>query len=91
MTRKDILAIALAATLLLIDASGTQAAERNACYIATRSRGQYVVQTAGTAGTIDVYVDGNYATTVSRKNQLWYATSSKTAVVRGYDANGIVC
>ncbi len=91
MTRKDILAIALAATLLLIDASGTQAAERNACYIATRQRGQYVVQTAGTAGTIDVYVDGAYATTVSRKGQLWYATSSKTAVVRGYDANGIVC
>ena len=32
-----------------------------------------------------------YATTVSRKNQLWYATADKSAVVRGYDANGIVC
>ncbi len=91
MTRKDILAIMLAATLLIIDASGAHAAERNACYIAVRNRGQYVVQTAGTAGSIDVYVDGNYATTVSRKNQLWYATSSKTAVVRGYDSSGLVC
>ena len=81
----------LIAALLATYAPPAQAATRNACYIATRQRGQYVVQTAGTAGTIDVYVDGNYATTVSRKNQLWYATSSKTAVVRGYDANGIVC
>lgn len=67
------------------------AAERNACYIAVRSRGQYVVQTAGEAGTINVYVDGNYVTTVSRKNALWYATADKDAVVRGYDSNGVVC
>lgn len=79
------------AALLATYAPPARAAERNACHIATRQRGQYVVQTAGEAGSIDVYVDGSYATTVSRKNQLWYATASKTAVVRGYDANGIVC
>jgi hypothetical protein len=83
-------------TLLLLAAllatyAPAQAAARNACYVAVRARGQYVVQTAGTAGTIDVYVDGSYVTTVSRLNQLWYATASKTAVVRGYDQSGLVC
>ena len=83
-------------TLLLLAAllatyAPAQAATRNACYIAVRARGQYVVQTAGKAGTIDVYVDGSYVTTVSRLNQLWYATASKTAVVRGYDQSGLVC
>jgi hypothetical protein len=76
---------------LLATYAPAQAATRNACYIAVRARGQYVVQTAGTAGTIDVYVDGAYTTTVSRLNQLWYATADKDAVVRGYDKDGIVC
>ena len=76
---------------LLATYTPVQAATRNACYVAVRSRGQYVVQTAGEAGTVNVYVDGSYATTISRLNQLWYATSSKTAVVRGYDKDGIVC
>ncbi len=87
----QLLTAALLSVALLATYMPAKAAERNACYIATRQRGQYVVQTAGTAGTIDVYVDGAYATTVSRKNQLWYATSSKTAVVRGYDSSGLVC
>lgn len=85
---KDFLLTLLALSLWVCPA---QAAQRNACYVTSRERGQYVVQTAGKAGTIDVYVDGNYVTTVSRINQLWYATKSQTAVVRGYDQNGIVC
>ncbi len=81
----------LSVALLAMYTPPAKATARNACYIATRERGQYVVQTAGEVGTVNVYVDGNYATTVSRLNVLWYATSSKTSVVRGYDANGIVC
>ena len=76
---------------LLATYAPAQAATRNGCYVAVRNRGQYVVQTAGTAGTIDVYVDGSYATTISRLNQLWYATANKDAVVRGYDQSGLVC
>lgn len=78
-------------TALLATYTPAQAATRNACYVAVRSRGQYVVQTAGDAGTVNVYVDGNYVTTVSRLNQLWYATADKDAVVRGYDQSGLVC
>jgi hypothetical protein len=87
----QLLTAAFLVAALLATYTPARAATRNACYIAVRNRGQYVVQTAGTAGTINVYVDGNYVTTVSRKNQLWYATADKQAVVRGYDANGIVC
>lgn len=90
MTRKDVIGFTLALALLFLQTPAAKAAG-NACYVTSRSRGQYVVQTAGTTGTISVYVDGSYVTTISRLNQLWYATSSKTAVVRGYDSNGLVC
>jgi hypothetical protein len=63
----------------------------NTCEIVQRRNGQFVRQTAGTAGEISVYVDGEYATYIPRKNRLYYATDDKDAVVRGYDADGIVC
>lgn len=81
----------LITTMLLATYTPAQAATRNACYVTTLKRGQYVVQTAGEVGTIDVYVDGSYVTTVSRLNALWYATADKTAIVRGYDSSGLVC
>lgn len=90
VTRKELLAGALALCLLALNMQPAQAAS-NACYVTSRDNGQYVVQTAGKAGTISVYVDGKAVTTISKLNQLWYATKSKTAVVRGYDANGLVC
>ena len=88
---QQLLTAAFLIAALLATYAPVQAATRNACYIAVRNRGQYVVQTAGEAGTVNVYVDGSYVTTVSRLNQPWYATSSKTAVVRGYDQSGLVC
>jgi hypothetical protein len=94
ITRKDLLIIAcvlfLLSTYTPVNAAPLKA-HGNACYVAVRQRGQYVVQTAGETGTIDVYVDGSYATTISRKNQLWYATSDTKSVVRGYDNGGLVC
>ena len=57
-------------TALLATYTPAQAATRNACYVAVRSRGQYVVQTAGDAGTVNVYVDGNYVTTGGREPEL---------------------
>lgn len=63
----------------------------NACYITSTHRGQYVVQTDGSAGTLSVYVNGEYATTVSRLNALWYATKDKAARVAAYDGSGRVC
>lgn len=90
ITRKELLAGALALVLLATNMHQAQAAS-NACYVTSRDNGQYVVQTAGKAGTISVYVNGSYATTVSKLNQLWYATKDKKAVVRGYDNKGLVC
>lgn len=66
-------------------------AASNACYVTSTNRGQYIVQTAGDAGTISAYADGQYRTTVSRKQVRWYVTSDLNAVVRGYDSHGLVC
>jgi hypothetical protein len=77
---------AIAATQMPVKANAA-----NTCEIVQRSNGQFVRQTAGTAGEISVYVDGEYATYIPRKNRLYYATDDKDAVVRGYDADGIVC
>jgi len=81
----------LATALLLWLAGPTNAATKNACYVQTLRGGQFVTQTAGVAGAISVYVDGVYATSTFSLSQPYYATSSKTAVVRGYDQNGMVC
>lgn len=89
--QQTLTALFLAIALLATYTPTAHAASRNACYVVVRSRGQYVVQTAGEAGTIDVYVNGSYVTTVSRLNALWYATADTKAVVRGYDSNGLVC
>jgi len=72
-------------------ATNVTPATTNACYVTSTERGQYVVQTGGDAGTIDVYVNGAYVTTISRKNVLWYATKDQTARVAGYDTAGRVC
>lgn len=66
-------------------------APANACYITSTHRGQYVVQTDGSTGTLNVYVNGEYATTVSRLNVMWYATKDKAARVAAYDSSGRVC
>lgn len=71
--------------------SALLSASANACYTTSTHRGQYVVQTAGDAGTLNVYVNGEYATTVSRLNVLWYATKDKAARVAAYDGSGRVC
>ena len=84
----------VAATALPAKASVAPTAKantNNTCEIVVRSNGQFVRQTDGTAGEISIYVDGVYATYIPRKNRLYYATSDSSAVVRGYDANGIVC
>jgi hypothetical protein len=82
-----IIILSICAAMLPMKAS----AARNSCYVSTLSRGQYVTQTSGTVGTIDIYVNGSYVTTISRLNQAWYATRDKKARVRGYDSNGLVC
>ncbi len=86
--------VGIIATSLPARASAEAPIEANAantCEIVQRSNGQFVRQTAGTAGEISVYVDGEYATYIPRKNRLYYATDDTSAVVRGYDADGIVC
>ena len=86
---RRVAAVLLLCGLLLRPAPALAAS--NACYVQALTNGQYVTQTSGKAGTIDVYVNGAYATTISRLNQPWYATKDKKARVRGYDANGLVC
>lgn len=106
ITRKDLLIIGCALFLLLTytpaHAAPTPkpvAAHGNACYVQVidtvinniRVKGQYVVQTDGKTGTINLYSNGVYKTTISQLNTMWYVTNDLTAVVRGYDNGGIVC
>lgn len=60
-------------------------AAQPACYITTLKGGQYAVQTSGTAGTLNIYVNEAYATTISKLNQAWYATKDTKARVAVYD------
>lgn len=88
MTRKDLLGLALAATLLLLAEQAQAApvqAKAAACYITTLKGGQYAVQTSGPTGTLNVYVNEAYVTTISKLNQAWYATKDKKARVAVYD------
>ena len=84
MTRKDLLGLALTALLLLLPEQA-QAASKTACYITTLKGGQYAVQTSGPTGTLNVYVNEAYVTTISKLNQAWYATKDKKARVAVYD------
>lgn len=81
----------LLALCLTLTALPVRAASRNACTVQPLRNGQFVTQTAGTSGTIAIYVNGKYATTIARLNQPWYATADKQARVRGYDQDGLVC
>lgn len=106
ITRKDLLIIAcvlfLLSTYTPVHAAPITrpvAAHGNACYVQVidtvinniRVRGQYVVQTAGKTGTINLYSNGAYRVTINQMNTLWYVTNDLTAVVRGYDNGGLVC
>lgn len=72
-------------------AAPAKADASNTCEVVTRSNGQFIRQTAGTAGEISAYTDGKYTTYIPRKNRLYYVTADTDAVVRGYDADGLVC
>ncbi len=63
----------------------------NTCTVEYLSRGTYITQTAGKAGTINAYAGNAYKTTVMRLNQRWYVTNQKDVAVWGEDAGGIVC
>ncbi len=102
ITRKDLLIIACVLFLLSIYTpvhAAPMAAHGNACYIQVidtvinniRVKGQYVVQTAGETGTINLYANGAYKTTINQMDTMWYVTNDLTAVVRGYDNGGLVC
>jgi len=106
ITRKDLLIIAcvlfLLSTYTPVNAApitSPVAAHGNACYIQVidtvinniRVKGQYVVQTAGETGTINLYANGAYKTTINQMDTMWYVTNDLTAVVRGYDNGGLVC
>lgn len=70
---------------LLLWPADVQAASKAACYITTLKGGQYAVQTSGPTGTLNVYVNEAYVTTISKLNQAWYATKDKKARVAVYD------
>lgn len=106
ITRKDLLIFACILFLMITYTPAHAApipkpvaAQGNACYVqvidtvinGVRVKGQYVVQTAGKTGTINLYSNGAYKTTISQLNTMWYVTNDLTAVVRGYDSGGIVC
>lgn len=85
MTRKDVIAAALALWLMAVNMQPAQAAASASCYITTLKGGQYAVQTSGKSGTLNVYVNEKYATTISKLNQAWYATKDTKARVAVYD------
>ena len=81
----QLLTAAFLIAALLATYMPAQAATAASCYITTLKGGQYAVQTSGKAGTLNVYVNETYATTISKLNQAWYATKDTKARVAVYD------